>query len=116
MVREPVGVGSRVPEGEAVTRTVTYITDVPSDANSSFRMSRSVLLMMSMLRRGFDPAFRTGCGLDARIQMDYALESPEEIPAGACEQYETEVDDGEDGKGSEQAVMASQIVLRREEP
>ena len=96
-----------------MTRIVTYLTERAMDVNAHVRMSRAMLLMMDMLHRNFAVGKFKGYE-DVTVQMDYALESPELIPAGACEQYE--IDCGETDAGiPEYCVSASQIAIRRDD-
>lgn len=55
-----------------------------------------MILMMDMLIRGFNAAAFRG-GENVSIQMDYALESPDMIPSGACQQYEIDTGDEDNG-------------------
>lgn len=96
-----------------MSRVVTYLTTSASDVNEHIRMSRGMLLMMDMLLRGFDAAAFRG-GENVSIQMDYALESPDEMPAGACQQNEIDTGDEDNGMPG-YCVFASQISIRREE-
>lgn len=68
--------------------------------------------MMDMLIRGFNAAAFRG-GENVRIQMDYALESPDLIPAGACRQYEIDTGDEDNGLPG-YCVSAEQISIARE--
>lgn len=96
-----------------MSRVVTYLTTPASDANSSARMARAMLLMMDMICRGFAVGKFKGYE-DVSIQMDYALESPDEIPAGACYQYEIDTGDEDNGLPG-YCVSAEQVTIRREE-
>lgn len=89
---------------------VTYLTEPANDVNVSVRMSRGMLLMMEMIERGW----HRGYGIDSRIQLDYALEPPEEMPAGACEQCEVDCGTDEASGMPEYCVSASQMTIRRE--
>lgn len=97
-----------------MTRRILCITDVPGDANAHARMSAALLLMLTMFRRGFSVGFR---GLEkTEWHMDYAIEAPDIIPAGACYQDEIEIDDGDDKNIPEQTLMAAQFTIDREQP
>ena len=92
-----------------MSRVVTYLTVPASDVNVHVRMGRAMCLWMDMVSRGFSARSN-----EATICMDYALESPDEIPAGACEQYE--IDCGETDAGiPEYCVSASQMTIRRDD-
>ena len=94
-----------------MTRIVTYLTEIAGDVNTHVRTARAMCLMMDMIHRGFAVGKFRGYE-DVTVQMDYALESPELIPAGACEQYE--IDCGETDAGiPEYCVSASQMTIRR---
>lgn len=96
-----------------MSRVVTYLTEPASDVNAHVRMGRAMLLMMDMICRGFAVGKFKGHE-DVTVQMDYALESPEVMPAGACEQYE--IDCGETDAGiPEYCVSASQMTIRRDD-
>lgn len=95
-----------------MSRVVTYLTSRASDVNDHVRMGRAMVLMMAMLRRGFHAAAFRG-GENVAIQMDYALESPDWIPAGACQQYEIDTGDEDNGLPG-YCVSAEQIRIARE--
>lgn len=97
-----------------MSRVVTYLTLPASDVNDHERMSRGMLLIVQMLIRGFDAAAFRG-GENVSIQMDYALESPDLIPAGACRQFEIETGEEENGMPG-YCVSAEQISINREDP
>lgn len=94
-----------------MSRVITYLTEPASDVNAHVRMGRAMCLLMDMYRGGM--AVRN-YSTEARACMDYALESPDEIPAGACQQYEIETGDEENGIPG-YCVSAQQISIRREE-
>lgn len=97
-----------------MSRVVTYLTTPASDANSSARMARAMLLMMDMIHKGMSGRGSYTIGNEARAHMDYALESPDEIPAGACYQYEIDTGDEDNGMPG-YCVSAEQITISREE-
>ncbi len=92
-----------------MSRVVTYLTTPADNVNAHVRMGRAMCLWMDMVSRGFSARSN-----EATICMDYALESPDEIPAGACQQYEIDVGDEENGLPG-YCVSAQQISVRREE-
>lgn len=95
-----------------MTRIVTYLTEHAGDANTHVRMGRAMCLMMDMIHRGFAVGKFKGHE-DVAVQMDYAIESPDVIPAGSCEQYE--IDCGESPAGiPEYCVSASQTTILRD--
>ena len=96
-----------------MSRVVTYLTGPAGDVNDHVRMGRAMLLMMDMLIRGFRASAFRG-GENVLIQMDYALESPDMIPAGACQQYEIDTGDEDNGLPG-YCVSAKQISVAREE-
>jgi hypothetical protein len=89
---------------------VTYLTSPAGQANVGERMARGMVLMINMVEHGWHRSY----GLDSRMQMDYALESPDIIPAGACEQEEVDVGTDEASGMPEYCISASQITIRRE--
>ena len=96
-----------------MTRIATYLTERADDVNLHVRMGRAMVLMMGMIIRGFAVGKFKGHE-DVNVQMDYALESPDLIPAGACEQHE--IDCGETAAGiPEYCVSASQMAIRRDD-
>lgn len=95
-----------------MSRVVTYLTLMASDANDHVRMSRAMILMMDMILKGMSLGKCT-IGNEARAHMDYALESPDLIPAGACEQDEIDTGDEENGMPG-YCVSATQMVIERE--
>lgn len=72
-------------------------------------VGKPMLLTLELYRRGLlDPQYR----MESRICMDYALESPDEMPCGGCVQVETHF--GTDEKGFEEYyVSAMQITATR---
>ena len=96
-----------------MSRVVAYLTTPASVVNSNVRMCRAMVLMMDMIIRGFAVGKFKGHE-DVNVQMDYALESPDEIPAGACQQEEIDTGDEENGMPG-YCVFAQQISVRREE-
>lgn len=92
-----------------MSRVVTYLTQPASDANAHVRMGRAMTLWVDMISRGFSSR-----SSDARECMDYAIESPDEIPAGACRQYEIDVGDEDNGLPG-YCVSAQQITVSRED-
>lgn len=85
---------------------VTYDS---APALPSTSVGKPVFLSFEMYRRGLHiPQYR----MESRICMDYALESPDEIPCGGCEQVETYC--GTDEKGFEEDyVSAMQTTVPR---
>ena len=85
---------------------VTY-DSAPADSVRSGM--NSLLMTLDLVRRGlYDYRYR----MESRICMDYALESPDEIPCGGCVQVETHF--GTDEKGFEEYyVSAMQITVPR---
>ena len=85
---------------------VTY-DSAPADSVRSGM--NSLLMTLDLVRRGlYDYRYR----MESRICMDYALESPDEIPCGGCVQVETYC--GTDEKGFEEYyVNAMQIAVPR---
>ena len=72
-------------------------------------VGKLMLLSFELYRRGLHVhQYR----MESRICMDYALETPDEIPCGGCEQVETYC--GTDEKGFEEYyVSAMQITASR---
>ena len=93
-----------------MSRVVTYLTEPASDANAHVRMGRAMVLLMDMHASGMALSrYRA----ETRACMDYALESPDEIPAGACEQ--DEIDTGAEETGLPgYCVFARQITVTRD--
>ena len=70
---------------------------------------KSMFLTRDLVQRGL---YYYRYRMESRICMDYALESPDEIPCGGCVQAETYV--GTDEKGFEEYyVNAMQIAVPR---
>lgn len=93
-----------------MSRVVTYLTTPADDVNAHVRMGRAMCLFMDMYRAGLGFA---GHANESCACMDYALESPDEIPAGACQQDEIETGDEDNGMPG-YCIFASQISIRRE--
>jgi len=94
-----------------MSRVITYLTTPAGDANTHVRMGRAMVLLMDMYRSGM--ALRS-YRAETRACMDYALESPDEIPAGGCQQYEIETGDEENGIPG-YCVSALQITVKRDD-
>jgi hypothetical protein len=92
-----------------MSRIVLYLTEPASDVNAHVRMGRAMCLLMDLHMRGMSVR---NYSTEARAHMDYALESPDMIPAGACQQYE--IDTGEEDNGMPgYCVSAQQIAIDR---
>lgn len=67
-----------------MSRTVTYCTDLPSKATSTTVLSRMGMMTMQMWPRAYPiDVIR----YDSHTHMDYSIEAPDVMPAGACVQY-----------------------------
>lgn len=94
-----------------MSRIVTYITDTPMKAGAVNRMTASMPIMMELWRRD---APISVCRHDANTSVDYSLDAPDSIPAGACYQFETYAEKDDETGLDEYCITAQQMTIERE--
>ena len=93
-----------------MTRKVTYCTDRPSKATSTTLLVRMGMMSMQMWPRAYPIEVIRH---DAHTHMDYSLEAPDILPAGACVQYSDDV--SLEGHDDEHFTCAEQMTVTRED-
>lgn len=90
-----------------MTRKVTYCTDRPSKVMSSTNLAKVGMLTMQMWPRAYPiDVIRH----DAHTHMDYSIEAPDTLPAGACVQYsDVTCEDDEYFTCAEQMTIAREV-------
>lgn len=90
-----------------MTRKVTYCTDHPSKVTATALLVRMGTMSMQMWLRAYPIEVVRH---DAHTHMDYSLEAPDILPAGACVQYSDVSCDGD-----EYFTCAEQMTVTRED-